>query len=249
MEKYQHIEKFNIKYCDCDFRDEIKPSVALSLMEEAACASADELNFGYAYLKPKGYAFMVSNNYFEFEKPICLGDEVFVKTWPLQPSHVVFGREYQFVNGQGEVLLNASSRWCLIDMATGKILQSKVIDNQDYSKYNTDKVFESVKWKIPAFLPQDAELKFTITIANSEYDHNMHVNNTKYADYCLNCFTIAELAVRRLKAFSISYVKQCREGDTLRFYRKETDEKGVYLVHGFNEKDEIVVQSQITFQE
>ena len=190
---YEHIEKFNIKYCDCDFKDDLKVSVALSLMEEAAGASADELNFGYAYLKPKGYAFIVSNNYFELVKPICLGDEVFVKTWPLQPSHVIFGREYQFVDGKGELLLNASSRWCLLDMANGKILPSKVIDNQDYSLYNTKKVFESVKWKIPTFALEEGTLKFTICIANSEYDHNMHVNNTKYADYCFNCFTVSSL--------------------------------------------------------
>ncbi len=249
MGMYEHIKKFDVKYCDVDFKDELKPSIALSLMEEAACSSADELGFGYAYLKPKGYAFMVSNNCFEFVKPIMLGDEILVKTWPLQPTHVIFGREYRFVNKNNDVLLNASSRWCLIDIETGKILQSKVIDNQDYSTYNTTKVFEELKWKIPTFAIQDSDLKFTITIANSEYDHNMHVNNTKYADYCFNCFSVAELAKKKLKRFAISYVKQCKEGDTLRFYRQEAHEKGVYYVQGMNDKEELVVQSQITFEE
>ncbi len=249
MKLYEHVDKFEIKYCDVDFKDELKPSVALSFMEEGAGASADELGFGYAYLKSKGYAFMVSNNCFEFLRPIILGEEIFVKTWPLPPSHVIFGREYRFVDEKGEVILNASSRWCLIDMKTGKILSSKVIENQDYSTYNTTKVFENVKWKIPTFSQQEGILKFFITIANSEYDHNMHVNNTKYADYCFNCFSIAELAQKKLKRFSISYIKQCKEGDTIRFYRKQTDESGVYLVQGFNDKDEMVVQAQIIFQE
>jgi acyl-ACP thioesterase len=109
-------------------------------------------------------------------------------------------------------------------------------------------VFENVKWKIPAFTPEEGELKFTITIANSEYDHNMHVNNTRYPDYCLNCFSVAELAVKKLKGFSISYVKQSKEGDTLKFYRKK-GENGEYFVHGFNEIGEVVVQSKITFEE
>ena len=46
MEKYQHNQTFKIKYCDVDFKDELKPSVALALMEEVACSSADELGFG-----------------------------------------------------------------------------------------------------------------------------------------------------------------------------------------------------------
>ena len=246
MKAYEHIKEFQIKYCDADFKDEIKTSVALALLEEVACSSADELGFGYAFVKPKGYAFMVTNICMEFYRPAMLGETVVLKTWPNPPSYAIFGREYQMLSKSGELLLNASSRWCLVDMKTGKILPSKAIDNQDYSTYNTSRVFESVQWKIPAFKREEGELKFTITIANSEYDHNMHVNNTRYADYCLNCFSIEELAKRKLKQFSISYVKQCREGDVLQFYRKR-EEDGSYLVHGFNESSELVVQSRIVF--
>lgn len=248
MNKYQHIKQFQVKYCEADFKDELKVSTALSYMEEVACSSADELGFGYAYVKPKGYAFMVSGIYCEFKKPIRLGDIIRVKTWPTPPTFVIFGREYQMCDERDEILLNASSRWCLIDMQTGKILQSKYIDNQDYSTYNTDKVVDVESWKIPTFKPCDGALKFTMTVANSEYDHNMHVNNTRYADYCLNCFSVAELAKRTLQSFAISYVKQCKEGQTLRFYLKK-EENGAYLAHGFNENDEVVVQSRIVFQE
>ena len=136
----------------------------------------------------------------------------------------------------------------MIDMATGKLLPSKMLDDQDYSTYNTAKAIENVKWKIPTFTPEEGELKFALTIANSEYDHNMHVNNTRYADYCFNCFSVAELSGRKLKRFAISYVRQCKEGDTLRFYLKR-GEDGCYLAHGFNDKNELVVQSQITFEE
>ena len=91
-------------------------------------------------------------------------------------------------------------------------------------------------------------MKFSLKIANSEYDHNMHVNNTRYPDYCFNCFSVEELKNKKLKSFMISYVKQCRENDCLRFYLK-TLGNGVYLAQGINEKDEIVLQSQMTFNE
>lgn len=248
MEKYQHVKQFQVKYCEVDFKDEIKVSTTLSYLQEVACSSADELGFGYQFIKPKGYAFMVSGIYCEFVKPIRLGDIISVKTWPTPPSFVIFGREYQMFDSLGDLLLRASSRWCLIDMTTGKILQSKYIDNQDYSTYNTDKAVEVSTWKIPAFTPSEGELKFTLTIANSEYDHNMHVNNTRYADYCLNCFSVDELSHRTLKSFAISYVKQCKEGQILRFFVKRLED-GAYLAHGFNEQDEIVVQSRLEFVE
>ena len=248
MKVYEHTNQFTIKYCDADFKDEIKPSVALALMEEVACSSADELGFGYAFVKPRGYAFMVTSIHMRFARPIRLGERVVVKTWPTPPTRVIFGREYQFESETGETLLCATSRWCLIDMQAGKILTSKAIDNQDYSTYNTKKLFEDVKWKLPAFTPDEGELRFTLTIANSEYDHNYHVNNTRYTDYCFNCFSVAELKDKQLKEFSISYIKQCKEGETLRFYRKPADDGG-WLAHGFNEAGEVVVQSHILFEE
>ena len=246
MEKYEHIQQFQVKYCEADFKDELKISSALAYMEEVACSSADELGFGYQYVKPRGYAFMVTNLCCEFISPIALGSFITVKTWPTPPSYVVFGREYQFLNDKDEILLNASSRWCLIDVHSGKLLQSKMIEGQDYSTYNTSKALEVTAWKIPTFSLDEGELRFTITIANSEYDHNMHVNNTRYADYLLNCFTVAELAEKRLSRFAISYLKQCKEGEILRFYRKSEGD-GNYLTQGFNEKNEIVVQARVEF--
>ena len=182
MKLYEYIQEFSIKYSDVDFKDELKTSAVLALMQEVACASADELGFGYAHVKPRGFAFMVTNVHLEFFRPILLGENVRVKTWPTPPTRVVFGREYQLESERGQLLINASSRWCLIDMTNGKLLQSKMIDNQDYSIYNTTKLFEDVKWKIPTFKQEEGELRFTLTVANSEYDHNMHVNNTRYAD-------------------------------------------------------------------
>ena len=247
MKPYEHKKEFIIKYCDADFKDEIKASVILALLEEVACSSADELGFGYEFVKPRGYAFMVTNIHMEVKRLAKLGERVLVKTWPTPPTRVIFGREYQMYSDSGELLLNASSRWCLVDIKENKLLQSKYIDNQDYSTYNTQKLFEAVSWKIPAFEEDEGELCYTMTVANSEYDHNMHVNNTCYADFCFNCFKIEELATRKVEKFSISYVKQCKEGDVLRFYRKEigTEE---YCVQGVNGNGEIVVQARILFQ-
>ena len=45
----------------------------------------------------------------------------------------------------------------------------------------------------------------------------------------------------------ISYVKQCREGETLLFYRKKAED-GKYLVQGMNEGNEIVVQAAIELE-
>jgi acyl-ACP thioesterase len=246
QKKYVYHEKFKIKTCEVDFKDELKISTALALMEEVACASAEELGFGYSFVKPNGYAFMVAGVRLELLRPVCLGETVEVNTWPTPPSFAVFGREYQMKSEVGQTLVNASSRWCLVDLKTNKILQSKTVQNQDYSTYNTDKLFDTITWKIPVFNTEEKTPSFTITIANAEYDHNMHVNNTRYADYCLNCFSVEFLSRNRLTDFQIAYIKQCKEGQTLRFYRDEKAD-GEYALQGVNEENEIVVQALAKF--
>ena len=246
MMKNYYEQPFNVRYCDVDFKDELKPSSVLAYFEEAASYSADFLGFGYHFIKPRNLAFVVMNVRCEFLRPLHLFEkDVCVRTWPLQPSYAAFGREYLLCAGE-ETVVKASSRWCLIDLTTGKIAPSKVIDNQDYSTYNTRRALEVERWKIPAFPLEEGEEKFSLTIANSEYDHNFHVNNTRYADYCFNVFSVEELKTKRLCSFSISYVKQCCEGDKLTFYRRQI---GVneYLVQGVNQHGEVVTQAEICF--
>ena len=246
MKPYRHIQKFIAKYCDVDFKDELKPSAYLAFFEEVACSSADELGFGYEYLKPLNYGFIVSAVRCQFIKPVRLSQTFDTQTWPLPPTFATFGREYRVCSQEGEVLANASSRWCMVDLASGRVLASKALTGQDYSTYNTERAVDVQSWKIPKFEIEEGELKFQMTVANSEYDHYMHVNNTRYADYCFNCFSVAELSAWKVEEFAISYLRQCHEGDVLRFYRKAC-EKGVYLIQGVKGAEEIVVSAEIKF--
>lgn len=146
-----------------------------------------------------------------------------------------------------EKVLVATSRWCAVDFATGKLLTPKAFPEQDYKNAE---IYSAVlsgapQGKTTKISPEDGEKKFEIKIANSEYDHNLHVNNTRYADYCLNCFSVAELTRKSVRSFSISYVKQCKEGETLAFYRK--DEESRSLICGYNERGENVVRTEFSF--
>ena len=40
---YRNIKTYEIRYTDVDFKDELKLSSLLSVLEESACISADEL--------------------------------------------------------------------------------------------------------------------------------------------------------------------------------------------------------------
>ena len=57
--------------------------------------------------------------------------------------------------------------------------------------------------------------------------------------------SVAELADKYVSSFSIAYVKQCKEGETLSFYRK--DEADFSVIGGFNDEGENVVRAEFSF--
>lgn len=244
--KYVHIKRFNAKYSDVDFKDEVKPSALLTFLQEVSCTSADELGFGYEVIKPKNLGFITCNTYVKIFKPVGI-EEFTVETWPTPPRHVIFERQYRVLNSAGEVAAVGLSRWCLVNMDTFAMLPATTLSDQDYSTYNTDKVCSVSSWKVPPFEEENAEKRFTVNIANSEYDHYMHVNNTRYADYMFNCFTVEELQKNAIDSFQINYQKQAHEGDTLTFYR-HMEEDGSFSIFGINGAGENITSGKITFK-
>ncbi len=245
MKKYIHTQKYHTRYSDVDFKDELKASAILTFMQEAACTSADELGFGYDVIKQKNLGFITASSYVKVLKPIGV-EPVTVNTWPTPPRHVIFERFYELMNEKKETCVLACSRWCLVDWNTLKMLPGSTLSDQDYSTYNTDKCIAVPTWKVPAMERNGAEKVFQIAIANSEYDHYMHVNNTLYANYVFNCFTVELLKGKYLDSFLINYIKQTHEGDVLSFYRVEKQDN-VFDIYGLNAEGEMCVSAEVSF--
>lgn len=229
MSTYSNVKKYALRYSDFDFKDELKLSALLALTQESACASADELGFGYDDLKPKGFGFIVVHTYCEFFRPIVLGDGLTVETWPLPPRHVIFERDYRVKNAEGEEVAALASRWCLVDLKTFSLLTPEKLGKAHFNcPYRAEKALEVPAWKIPK---TEGEEVRRYLVAASDCDHYLHVNNARYPDLFLDCFTMEELKDLRIKAFQIAYVKQVKEGGELVLTRK--DEEGCSTLEAF----------------
>lgn len=219
MSRYCHEETFKLRYSDADFKDELKISELLAFAQEAACRSADELGFGYNDLKPHDFGFLVVNTYCELLRPIGYDETLKVKTWPLPPRHVIFERDYRVEDERGEVCALLASRWCLVDLKSMKLLSADNLPAHANCPYRAEKTVEVPSWKIPK--PTAAREKYRMRVLQSHCDHYYHANNTRYADFFFDCFSLEELAARRVKSFQIAYVKQAKPGSELILLRED----------------------------
>lgn len=225
---YRNKKIYDIKYTDVDAYDNLKPSSFLSFAEESACLSADELGFGYKDVHHLGMGFVIANWYFEFLRPVKLAQKLEIHTWPLRPRFSIFFRDYElFVND--EKVGVGTARWCMIDINTFETLSpSAFFKDGAFDDYNVERSIDYKNWKIPQI---EAEKPvYSKSVKYSDYDHYFHVNNTKYADFLLDVFNVDEFKDKFVKSFQISYVKQCKYGEVIDFYRK--DFEGFSVVEG-----------------
>ena len=225
MSDYCNTTSYYLPYSYFDFKDELKPSSLLDLAQEAATASADELGFGYADLKPKGYGFIIVNSYSEFRRPVMLGERVTMQTWPLPPRHVFFERHYRALVGDEEVA-TVASRWCLVDLRSFSLLPPEAMgEAHARCPYRSEKAVQPPTWKIP-HVKAGREV-YRMRVGVSHCDHYLHANNAKYADFFFDCFTMDELRMRKIKAFQITYGKQAKPGCELTLVREDTEDGAV----------------------
>ncbi len=217
---YCYQRDFPLRWADVDFKDEVKPSALLSFTQEVATLSADELHFGYEDLIPRRLGFIITATHCELLRPIKARETLTVETWPLPPRHVIYERAYRVRSG-GETVANLASRWCLVDLDTFRLLPPETLGKtHEECPYNPEKTVEVANWRIPKLSDEGKEV-YRMRVGSSQCDHYFHANNTRYADFFLDCYSMQELSEKRVKAFRIYYLKQAKEGAELVFYRKD----------------------------
>ena len=239
---YRHIMHYNLRYTDVDAYDNLKLSSLLSFLEQSACLSADELGFGYSAVAPKNIGFVIVNYYIELKRAIKLGETLTVHTWPIKPKFTIFLRDFElFVDG--EKVGVATARWCMINTQTFAILPvSAFFKDGAFDNYNTERAINFTSWKIPQITC--GEYKYGKEVKYSDYDHYFHVNNTKYADFMMDVFDIEEMQNKTMSCIQITFVKQCKAGEKIEFYRENSEEG--HLIEG-KVNGEIRVQMRIKF--
>ena len=239
---YRNIKNYELRYTDVDAFDNLKTSSLFSFMEESACLSADELGFGYKDLTPRNIGFILVNCYVELKRNVKLGEELSIHTWPMHPRHMIFLREYEFYCN-GEKVGAATARWVMVSLENFAMLPyTEYFKESDFDNYNTQRALEFSAWKLP-FVQSD-DVICSRRVAYSDYDHYFHANNTKYADFLMDAFTVDEMRGKSLKSLQITYIKQCKEGEVIEVVREYSG--GLWLIEG-RVQGEARVQMRVEF--
>lgn len=149
--------------------------------------------------------------------------------------------ETKFTNQDNELVFVASQQSCLLDMDTRKI------DTVNFSKDMDVEatLFENGYKKLNDEFDEE-DFVYEQTVFSQDIDFSNHINNAVYVRYIMNALPIELLDRIDITDAEIHYLAEGKEGQKLRIYRKDIDDKTIRFL--IKENDRELIRASIDYK-
>ena len=193
-----------------DMNDQLSAKSILGFFQGVASIHAQFIGVDYQTMLDKNLYWVLSRVKFDILKKPTINQTVVVETWPHPKGKIDFDRDFLIKDENDEVLIKATSKWCIIDTVNRSLQRT---DNVNYlGECCPDVVYPDRFGKI--MLPEETlQKQFEHIVRHSDLDHNKHLNNTNYADLVLSATSCQDFS-----HFEINFVSECLLGDTIEVF-------------------------------
>ncbi|MFD2210820.1 acyl-[acyl-carrier-protein] thioesterase [Virgibacillus halophilus] len=228
-----HKKEYHVDWGDIDLNKELKLSTLFSCFQDVASEASEKLGFGIESLdREYGVAWVLMKIRVDLLKNPKVGDTISIETWPLEPGKIDYGRDYIVRNQQGEVMIRAISSWVLMDLRQRKISRKGTVPIQYPASLKERAIDEKLK-KLKAEGPLDES--YRKMIGYSDIDFNGHLNNSKYVDYILDCFSVSEHRNYRIQSIEVHFTNEALPDETIVLQTDTSaSEQSKLYIEGFN---------------
>lgn len=232
-------KNFTVGMRDVDFAGRLKLSALFGYFQEIANLHSANLGIGLDTIMNKfGVTWALVRIRVEITRYPVMNEEILLETWPQQPKSLEFTRDFLVRDRDGNVIVRAVSIWAIIDIHTRKLKRSRLIA-VNYPPLREERALDCRLGKLKHF--GQPEMVYKRTIAYSDVDVNEHLNNTKYVDFIMDCFSLESHKAHMVKAIEFNYIHEALPGDTIILYKDVTAlADGLVYIEGLNERDQRV---------
>ncbi|MBR5738948.1 MAG: hypothetical protein IKY02_03060 [Lachnospiraceae bacterium] len=210
-------QTFKLRTANCDVNRRLRLSELFNWFQEIAIADTEEHDMGRDKTLDKGLLWVVTGYRVEIGRLPEYDETITLESWAGKTMHIFFPRYFRMKDAGGNVLLQASSFWVLIDAAT-----RKVIFPEEAGVYMDEVVVEGAPGipRPPRIGETPEEVPFTVTY--SVLDLNGHMNNTRYFDAVQDAIYPLKKAAPP-KLILVEFKNEARPGETFMIRYGEQD--------------------------
>ena len=211
-------EKFVVKPDEVDSFNEIKISKLMWHMQNVAGEHAKKLKIDRDVLMKDNNIWVVVRYDMVINRLPKLKEKYIISTHPGETKGFMFPRFFQVYDKHGNLLVNISSTWVVVNFNTRRIILHPFKDASFPTKS------ESFDLDMPLKVNEEANyLVEKRSTKESELDMNIHINNTFYYDYILNTHDEAFYKDNKVKRILLNYEKEITHPSEIEIYSNKNN--------------------------
>ena len=229
-------KNYKVEVDHVDFNGSLKLSSLFTYFQDIAGLHSENLNMGMETLyENHNVLWVLARIRVDIIRYPLLNEEIIIDTWPQEPDRVGFARDFLARDIQGNILAKAVSTWVIIDVNTRRLKKTKSV----YTGYPPTVKERAIDCKLGNLKPRGPlEMVYKRTVRYSDIDVNKHLNNSKYVDFIMDCFSLKDHEKYSVKSIEVNYSKEALPGDSIIIYKDVSEaNSNIIYIEGINEKD------------
>ena len=232
-------QEYTIRSCDVDSMRRLRLSSLFVMLQEAAIAHTTELGMGRHMTLDRGFLWVITLQNVWIRRLPVYDEHISIISWPERSMHIYFPRSFRIEDADGELLVEASTVWGLMDQKTRHL-----IFPEDHG-INIDGCREMPSLPFPKVpSPEVLQEMCTYTVPYSCTDINGHMNNTRYFDLAEDMMP-PELRSRAVNEISSSFDSEIFLGDTVSLF--SSFDGDTYVIEGRNSSGKRCFRVRLTY--
>jgi acyl-ACP thioesterase len=224
----------------CDENSLMSIPAILDMFQDIAGIHAESVGIGALELEEHGLFWIVSKLRLRISRRPQVQETFDATTW-IQPAERVSCERDWALSKDGEQLAYVRSIWAALrrdNFRPGHM--SDFYPDSDFSIAPPDDMpFTRMGKNF-----EGAEFIGEYRIRSVDIDRGGHMNNVNYVRAMLGCFTLEELNAMSLSEMDIHFVRQCYEGDTIRFVKRPSEDM-LMEIAAINEEGTVVFMAAV----
>ncbi len=169
-------KEYIVKSYEADAHGFLRIMALMNILQDAADGSAIELGFGFEQCWEKGVSWVGSNYLIEINRLPKIHEKFIIETWPAEAKLWGAIRDFIVRDESGNILINASSQWVLIDINRKRpVPLAKYFEGY---KAIDERAIDIEFSRADNFENPQTEKNFVVRF--DDIDINRHVNNAVY---------------------------------------------------------------------
>jgi len=238
------VTDFKITSADTDMEARLRPGALFSFLAHSAYLSADNLGFGYQHLKEHNLFWVLSRLEIHIHRPLLWNEVVEIETWPKDIEGILYIRDFNVRDREGEVVVQAGTSWLAIDRQSHRPRRKESFDSDLFSRLHNKTALSESSAKLPELPEGDC---FRVHATYFDIDLNKHVTSSRYIDWMMDTLDIEYHRKHYPDKISVNYVKETMAGKEMDILRQEKGTGDFYFTGRHADNQKVSFKGRIQF--